>query len=393
MRALAVAALASALALCGAPAAGAEAQAPAPIGAVSIAGREQTVFDWGRDACRPAEEPDLPARAFRDYRGRVQLLLSSYVNFRLLGRSLDRLRRDCRPVLRSPEDPLPQRFEDREWLASLYTTDGRDVWALVHDEYQGNRHPGRCPQGAYLPCWYNAVTLARSTDGGRSYTQAAAPRQLVAASTRPYEPGAGPSGAFAPSNIVTGPDGAHYAFVRVRGAGYQRGACLLRTTRVGSPSSWRAWDGSGFTGAFADPYGSPAAAPACTPVEPGLIAEMDESLTYNATLRRYLLVGLAPPGPLSVGAKVTGIYFSTSRDLLHWTPRTLVAPASSKSSYVCGGPEPIAYPSVIDPASRSRTFATSASRPYLYFTRLHYSGCRLTPQRELVRVRLKVALR
>ena len=80
---------------------------------------------------------------------------------------------------------------------------------------------------------------------------------------------------------------------------------------------------------------------------------MTESLTYNYTLGRYLLVGLAPPGPMSVGAKVTGLYYSTSSDLINWTPRTLLAGAVSTETYACGGPSPIAYPSVIDPTMTS----------------------------------------
>jgi hypothetical protein len=355
-----------------------------------IVGGPQTVFSWVRQACAPTEVPDLPVRAFRDYRGRVQLLLSHYVNFRMIGRSLTRLHSDCRPVLRSPENPSPERFEDREWLASVYTTNGRDIWALVHDEYQGNRHAGRCPEHAYEPCWYNAVTLAHSTNGGRSYAHLPAPRQLVAAPSRAYEPGVGPSGVFAPSNIVTGPDGAHYALVRVRVPGATRGVCLLRTTNVGSPGAWRAWNGGAFAGVFTDPFGAPTGAAPCALLEPGLIAEMTESLTYNVALHRYLLVGLAPPGPRSVGEKVTGIYYSTSTDLVNWTPRTLIAPATSVQTYACGGASPIAYPSVVDPTSRSRTFATSGRRPFLYYTQFHYTNCHKTADRDLVRVPLEI---
>ncbi len=368
------------------------ADSASPAAQVRIVGKSETVFDWERDACEPAEAPDLPVRAFRDYRGRTQLLLSRYVNFRLIGRSLRRLHRDCRAVLRSPESASPERFEDRDWLASVYTSDGRDVWALIHEEYQGNRHPGRCPGGSYFECWYNSVTLAHSTNGGRSYSHLRTPGQLVAAASRPYEAGVGPSGVFTPSNIVTGPDGAHYTLVRVRALDGTHGTCLLRTTHIGSPGAWRAWNGHAFAGIFTDPYRSPLGAGIpCVPIDLGLISQMTESLTYNQTLGRYLLVGLALPGPLSLGPKVTGIYFSTSRDLINWTPRTLVAPAVTVQGYQCGGPSPIAYPSVVDPHSSSRTYATSGRRPYLYFTQFHYTSCHQTADRDLVRVPLEVS--
>jgi hypothetical protein len=359
---------------------------------IRIAGAARTAFDWESQACTPAEGPDLPVRAFRDYRDRVQLVISHYVNFRLIGRSLDRLHNDCRPVLRSRQNGSPSRFEDREWIASLLTTDGRRIWALLDEEYQGNRHPGRCPTGSYFKCWYNAVTLARSTDGGRSYAHAPPPRQLVAASPRPYQPGVEPIGVFTPSNIVTGPDGAYYALVRVRNPDGTRGICLLRTTKPSLASSWRAWTGEGFTGAFSDPYAAEAGGQApCAQVGRGAIAEMTESLTYNTVLRRYLLVGLAPPGPETIGERVTGIYFSTSTDLIHWTPRQLIAPAVSAQTYSCGGPSPIAYPSIVDPHSRSRTYATSGRRPYLYYTQFVYSNCRQGEDRNLIRVPLEIS--
>lgn len=365
---------------------------PPPVGHVRMLGAPATVFDWSSQACETAEIPDLPVRAFRDYRGRVQLLLSNYENFRLIGPSLGRLHRDCDAVMRSPQNASPTRFEDREWLASLFTTDGRTVWALVHEEYQGNRHPGRCPSGSYFRCWYNAVTLARSTNGGLSYAHAPAPDQLVAAPAAPFSGGGGPVGVFAPSNIVTGPHGAYFALVRVREPHGAHGDCLMRSTDVGAPKSWQTWDGSGFDRAFPDPYlARGQARQGCALIGVGDIAEMTESLTYNSTLGRYLLVGLAPPGPLSVGAKAGGIYFSTSRDLIHWSPRTLIAPYATVPTYRCGQRSPIAYPSIVDPRSASRTYATSAGSPFLYFTQFHYRACHKTPDRDLMRVRLQIS--
>jgi hypothetical protein len=386
-----VATVACALAILPTRAGGAD-PSPSPTGQVRILGPPQTVFDWRRQACAPTESPDLPVRAFRDYLGRTQLLLSHYENFRMIGSSLEHLHTDCRAVMRSPMNAAPRRFEDREWLASLFTSDGRRIWALVDEEYQGNRHPAGCPSGSYVECLYNAVTLARSTDGGRSYGHARAPRQLVAAAPRPYQQGTEPIGVFTPSNIVSGPDRAHYALVRVRDPDGRRGTCLLRSTRIGSPGSWRAWNGHSFTPILSNPYSSPPSPEvACSQVGRGLIAEMTESLTYNYAIGRYLLVGLAPPGPLSLGAKVTGVYYSTSTDLIHWTPRTLVAGAVSTETYACGGPEPIAYPSVLDPASMSRTYSTSGRTPFLYFTEFHYKSCHQTADRDLVRVPLEIS--
>jgi hypothetical protein len=358
---------------------------------VRVTGTREVVFDWSQEACETMGYPDLPARAFRDFRGRTQLLLSHFDNFRMIGPSLDQLSLDCNPVMLSSKSASVRRFEDREWIASLFTRDGKTIWALVHDEYQGNRHRGRCPSGIYYNCWYNAITLARSTDGGRSYHHARPPRQLVASAPYRYRADRGPAGIFTPSNIVTGRNGMLYALVRLRDPGGARGTCVMRTRRIQDPNSWRAWDGDGFDGVFTDPYTSkPRRRAPCVPVETGRIAEMAESLTYNTVLGKYLLVGLAQPGAESVGPKVRGIYFSTSSDLVHWTPRKLVTEAVTTHNYTCGGPSPLAYPSLIDPESESRVFATTGAHPYLYYTQMRYQDCHQTADRDLVRVALEV---
>jgi hypothetical protein len=368
------------------------AEAAGPTPRVEVVGKPQSVFDWGNKACETMNYPDLPARAFRDFEGRTQLLLSHFDNFRLVGPSLEDLEVDCAPVMRSHREAAPRSFADREWIASIFTADGRTVWALVHDEYQGNRHRGRCPSRRYIRCWYNAITLARSDDGGRTYHPAAPPpRNLVASAPYRYRPETGPAGVFTPSNVVVGADGFKYALVRIRDPGGRRGACLIRTRGIARPGGWRAWNGSGFGGRFTDPYRSPPRRRApCRPVGAGQIAEMAESLTYSTALGRFLLVGLAPPGSGSLGPQVTGIYFSTSADLVHWSERRLITRAVTTHNYSCGGPSPLAYPSVIDPESASRTYATSGAHPFLYYTQFRYSDCHKTADRDLMRVALRV---
>lgn len=372
----------------GAVAAGAGSARP-PSAELRLAGAPRAVFDWSAQACSSRQSPDLPVRAFRDDHGRVQMLLSSFDNYRLVGPSLDRLAVDCRPTMLSAEDPDPAAYRDRQWIASPYTEDGRHVWALVHDEFQGNRHPGRCPGGGYYRCWYNAVTLVRSDDGGRSF-RAPAGADLVAAPAFRYRPGIGPSGVFAPSNIVRRGEYL-YALVRVRDLGRVRGTCLIRTRRIAAARSWRAWDGAGFRGVFTDPYRTSSGPHTdCEILEPGEIAEMTESLTFDTALGRYLLVGMAPSPELVGRGRATGIYYSVSEDLVHWSPRRLLMAASTVHSFRCGGRDPIAYPSLIDPASRSRTFASSGSRPFLYYTQFHYDRCRRTADRDLMRVPVEI---
>jgi hypothetical protein len=359
-------------------------------GAVDITGLEETIFDWSQDACAPDDIPDIPARAFRDAQGRVQLIASHYTNRRMSGPDLDHLLRDCGVVMPSSYNPDPAMFDDREWIHSPYTLDGTTVFALVHDEYQGHTHPGRCPSGEYFACWYNAVTLAVSTDGGASFEHATPPpNNLVAGIPYPYVPDSGPAGIFQPSNIVHNADDDHYyALLRVQQHQAQpQGTCVMRTTDLADPGSWRAWGGSGFDVRFIDPYLEPDDRPQdhiCRPVSHDEIQLMVESLTFNTYLDRFLLVGTAVEQDRE-GDTVSGIYYSTSDDLIHWTPREMIAEVENRETYRCGDPDPVAYPSVLDPDSSSRNFETTGKRAYLYFTRFNYESCKETFDRDLVR--------
>jgi hypothetical protein len=349
-----------------------------------VIGPSQTVFDWSSEACAPDQAADLPVRAYRDHRGRVQLILPRFNSWRLSGPDLNRLHNPCVTVMGSSFDGNPADFNQREWVASLHTDDGRRIGALVHEEYHGTE-PGTCVQNEPASCWYNAVTFARSDDGGRSFKQPSPPGQLVAASTDRYRPGVAPTGIFSPSNIVRARDGYYYALVVSRAPNGAIGSCLIRTRDPFEPSSWRAWDGSGFSIRFADPYRAPpGAARPCVPTATPEIAAMHESLTYSTYLDRYLLVGLVN-APRSGGELATGVYFSVSSDLIHWSRRRLIMEATTVQTFRCGGPNPIAYPSVIDPRSDSLTFATTGRRPYLYYTRFNYEACQQTMDRDLIR--------
>jgi hypothetical protein len=358
--------------------------------AVRVTGTEETVFDWSQSACEAADIPDTPARAFRDASGRVQLIASHYINRRMIGSDLNHVARDCRVIMRSDFDPDPATFADREWIHAPYTPDGKKVYALVHDEYQGQTHPGQCPSGEYFPCWYNAVTLAVSTDGGASYGHVTPPGNLVAAIPYPYVPDSGPAGLFQTSNIVhNSDDGYYYALVRAqRYRAQQQGTCVMRTRDLSDPKSWRAWNGHGFDVRFVNPYLEPNQRPVdhvCNPVSFGEIQLMVESLTFNTYLDSFLLVGTAVDRNRE-GNVTSGIYYSTSDDLIDWTPRKLILRTESRQTYECGDPNPIAYPSVLDPASTSRNFESTGKRAYLYFTRSNYASCTETLDRDLVRV-------
>src|SRR5207248_10226725 len=110
---------------------------------------------------------------------------------------------DGNPTMGSESNADPSTFDDKEWIHSTFTFDGKKVFSIVHEEYHGWEHPGECAMQVFDPsCSDNALTLATSTNGGVTFTHATPPGQLVASVPYQYVPDTGPMGYFTPSNIV-----------------------------------------------------------------------------------------------------------------------------------------------------------------------------------------------
>jgi hypothetical protein len=282
--------------------------------------------------------------------------------------------------MESDRDPDPAAFNDGEWIGATYTEDGKTIYAVVHNEYQGGEHPGQCSLDT--GCWYNSLTLAVSTDSGESYQHPVMPPgHLVASYPLQYGPDIGILGIFHPSNIVKGKDGFYYSIVQLvkpLGEGVTGWVCLMRTHDLSDPKSWRYWDGAGFEGRFINPYIEPTDNPdahECTPLEGN--GGLTNSLTYNNYIDRYVLLG---PGGED---ESSGFYYALSEDLIHWTPFELlyhVLPFDpSNTTDIL-----YQYPSLLDPNSESRNFETTGKTAYLYYTRHNISEGGL--DRDLVRI-------
>jgi hypothetical protein len=362
---------------------------PFPDPVLKITGEEEVVFDWSTGRCETENIPDLAARAFRDVSNQVHLIISHYVNYGMTGPDLNTLTSDCHPLMRSDNMADPSLFDDAEWIASPYTEDGQTVYALIHNEYQGHTHSGKCPQQDYFPCWDNSITLAISGDAGKTFNEAIQPPlHLIARLPYPYQAGAGPEGTRNPSNIIKGRDGYYYNFFNVSMYRTQaQWVCLMRTDDLSIPTSWRFWDGSGFNGQFVNPYTNPPANPAgnvCPALDINDIgASLNDSVTYNTYLDRYVLVGLS--ADTIGGREVWGIYYSFSNDLIRWTHRKLLAemplPWTVKNA---GSDMSILYPALLDPISESRNFETTGKTAYLYYTSHNFGQGSL--DRDLIRV-------
>lgn len=522
-----------------------------PSGDVKILGPEEIVFNWTTDRCDMEDIPDLPARAFRDADGKAQLIATHFTNRRMIGDTLDSVQRDCNIIMNSHKHPNPSKFNDKEWIASVYTLDGKTIYALVHNEYQGHKagkwnarddffnlslrrprstqghnswyyqqwngvryrnmrfnpkknqwrsgrkfcligpdwahpheyeaarkwvspitgtvmiagnahdldpkcgdgvivkilkgnkelwssniangdtgghnfdlkvkvqsreaiyftvsqknnsdcdstyfnptitlYPCQCPSGDYKKCWYNAITFAKSTNKGRTYSHAITPHHLVASAPYPYEPDTDPWGIFSPSNIIyNANDGYYYVMLHLEKRFLQEwGTGVMRTRTLDDPKSWRAWNGKDFNVRFINPYTEPDADPSqhiCQPVSRDEISKMHESLTFNTYFNKFLLVGSHGQWDHERKKFIHGFCYSLSDDLIHWTKAKLIMEAKFPWTPNLPG-EILLYPSLLDPNDTSRNFEVTGRRPYLYYTRFHpYTPQNRGLDRDLVRV-------
>lgn len=349
---------------------------------------EETVFDWSKERCQEWHVPDAPLRAFRNDRGEVVAFASHYRNRALIGPSLDRIRTVCSISFEAKNSADPSQFSDKSWIAATWTANGRDVYALMHDEYHADKHPGACRFRDAMSCWYNVVTAVGSADGGRSF-KAGDPPAVVAAPAFRQDVGQGRHrGFFNPSNIVE-KDGAWYALIATTGGdGQKRGTCLYRTDDIGDAKAWRAFDGQAFSLRAIDPYREDTAqAKPCQPLK--LLPTTVGSVTRHEASGQWLAIFHLGPddGQGIAGGRVA---YSWSKDLIEWSPLQTLLTHPTIWSKDCTDRERYAYGAVADPASPSRNFETTGDEPYLFMTKVHVTGCKMGPQRDLVRIKVRI---
>jgi hypothetical protein len=345
-------------------------------------GQKEVVFDWTTERCEDLDIPDGPAKAVRAEDGEIVIFATHYSgNYLSRGSDFDTLERPCDPPpLVSAYLPTPESYQNHEWLWSTYR-EGTSWHVLIHNEFHGSV--------------YNSITYSVSTDGARSFVKPGAPAHVVAPAPRMWTPDTfGAEGYFTPTNIVLGPDNYYYALVRYmriqRAMGIDvRGVCAIRTRTLDDPTSWRAWDGSGYNMQLTGPYVAGGDVPVCEFVRLPAGASA-HSLTYNTYLERYMAVD--EHLTWEDGKQVCGFTLSTSFDLIHWSEVQIITPAriGCDTDDTTPGqlePVPVQYPSIIDHEDSSINFERPGRTPYLYYTR-HHGGL----HRDLVRVPLTFTL-
>jgi hypothetical protein len=361
---------------------------------IALQGTPELVYDSTRDACTPNDIPDVNARAFRAADGRVTLSALHFINRGLSGPDLDHLKIDCNIILNSGQSPNPAEYDGRRFITALWSDDGRNVAALVHNEYHADHFAGRCAYRDDLPCWYNTILSFRSNDAGESFTKST-PLVVAAAPFRQDVEQGRHRGFFNPSNIFAR-GGYKYSFISTTGwNGQPYGACLFRTADPLNSAGWRAYDGKDFSVRYDDPYAGKSAAPRpCAPLSPfgfpvGAVVRHRGSGTFIA-------VWEAPKNESE--RPVDGFYIATSRDLLDWSPPRLLLAGNTMMGPACAADGSgrdgslIAYPSILDSKSEGRNFDDVGEEAWLYYAAIKLEGCTPGGKRVLMRRKISIAL-
>ncbi len=357
---------------------------------LSLGGIPVVAFKAGRDGCDGHDVPDAPLRAFRDTAGATVAFGLHFVNRRLRGPSIDRLKIDCKVVLTSGHNGDPTRYNDYNWITATWTNDGKTIAALVHHEYHGNEHAGRCAYKTMMQCWMNTITTWRSADSGASFQRNRTGFVAAAAPFRQTMHQGRHRGFFNPSNIVASGRYKYFMASQTGWSGQKYGVCLFRSADPSRPGSWRAWDGARFTIAYRDPYASKANVKplrACKPVAPfpapvGAIVRHRPSGLWLAVFQAAADKRYFP---------LPGIYFATGVSLTRWSaPRLLIAGKTLYDDPCTSGGQIISYPSLLDPQAKGRNYDDAGNSAYLFYALMKVKGCTITSQRDLVRIRVNI---
>lgn len=360
----------------------ARAHTPPPVQLV-IQGPIRPVLDWSATQCDRIDIPDAGLRAYRRGDGNIVVFANAQNNYPLIGTNFLNLHKVCHSAYRSAYAADPSVFADETWIAATWTDDGRNVMAIGHEEYHGEKHPGHCSGTTPRQCRYGALLYLMSHDGGYSFRKNPTPLAAVPAQQSAVQ--GKDVGFFQPSNIFER-NGWKYVFVRTSGGGRQPPAtCLMRAKNAGDPSSWDIYDGINFRPALFDPYRQKFSdRPICAQIS-GLNGLVWSVLTSRISGALIAVLTVIDPSTHSIQLAT-----STSNDVLHWSKPVYARGIKLQWGEWCPTPPYLIYPSLLDPQSSSRNFATVGRSADLFLTRIRIRNCRLTMDRDLVFMRAQL---
>jgi len=309
----------------------------------------------------------------------------STITYFMSGPTLLNQTRECTYEFNKTGDPDPAHFASNEFLDSSFAFENGTVVSLLHTEYPGNNYnhtgPGapHCTAGLKYPaCWDVSIGLGVSHDWGKTWRHARPPpHHLVASVPYPYTPSQLASGWGDPSNILKHPtEDFYYAAIWNRHqVGLQApGICMMRTSNLMDPSSWRAWNGTDYSVQFTSAY----------TMEPG--TEAKHICTVTNLPAGDVTSGCAPAGlvfsnhlhkfVMTLGCG-SSFKFATSTDLIGWSATQVLDVKHNLQPHISKMVVGMNYPTFMDPSAPrvfgDRNYYTIGQNPYLFWTSIGHS--------------------
>jgi hypothetical protein len=369
------------------------AQSNAPTLKLQISNEKEIVlFDHAKDACEAWDIPDTPTRAYRGADGLVHVFQTHFLNRPMVGKTLLSAKRQCHIAFKGDENDDPSKFNDRGWIASTYTEDGKTIYGIVHNEFQGHRRPKLCPTKDYMSCWYNALTMVVSKDGGGSF-KPMKPSLLAALPYRQSETVGHHAGVFEPTNIVKHGKYLYFMSNVVSPNKASNGTCLFRTKSWQDKNGWQVWRDNTFSNHLGNPYDPDTivSKKACTPVDPANLYWPVKSLIKHESTKIWIAVMMGSLSSTKIQQAQKGVFYSTSKDLLKWSYPQLLLASPTNFAFECKGDSPISYPALIDVDSSSRNFDTASNdHIYLTFVKSVIKDCKISNDRDLIAIKVDI---
>jgi hypothetical protein len=239
---------------------------------------------------------------------------------------------DCTPVYTAGMSSDNTSFNWAEWLYGTFrdVSTGR-VYAIAYNEYYG----GTYYSGPHNT--YSALGMVYSTNNGATFQKIQSPPNHVIVKAPYLWPNGGGLGFF--GGILKSPlDQLYYVGV----SGGDNGTPIIRTNNLDDPTSWRAWDGSGFN-------------MPTTPLNSGYVGISVNPLYlgYSDYFKKYIAVTTGNVGgdPSRGGYQIV---YNLSDDMVNWGPaRKIMDNPACPSSGDCGSIA--SYPAMMDPSYLSDT--------------------------------------
>ena len=340
----------------------------------------QTIYNWSANPCAEKYIPDGPARAFRRADGKLVLMAEELDNWEMVGTNPFDLQLSC-PSIMSSKD-YGETVRGMVGIQATYTEDGQTIYGFAGQDLSPVNEARGCVDQGNGNCWLNDITGVVSRDMGQTFSFTSPTNGDVAALSHTLS-NAMPTllGYFTSSNILK-KDGYYYMLVPANHYQTDERECLMRTNNLADPTSWRAYDGSGFT-VVMQPVNGSTQIP-CTAVGVNAIYQMVTSFNYIPAKGLYIAIYQGALKLAGDAAPVPAAYYSTSPDMINWgAPKRLMP--MQWDARVPGTTEVTAYPVLIDPFSKSRNFETiDSNTPVVVFTAIKLFNQGVTMNRNLV---------